>query len=111
MIGIMTPNAGVVELGARVLRMAAFIEPFYAASIVANGAFRGAGDTLVPSCLNFVSMWAVRLPLAAFLAQSRGLEGYWLAMCIELVVRGILFLLRLSGKRWQYKSLGKIAKN
>lgn len=100
MIGLMTPDSSVVALGTEVLRMAAFVEPFYAASIVANGVFRGAGNTLVPSCLNFVSMWAVRMPLAAILTKGHGLQGYWLAMCIELMVRGILFLIRLKGKKW-----------
>ncbi len=101
MIGIMTPDESVVSLGADVLRIAAFVEPFYAASIVANGVFRGAGSTLVPSCMNFVSMWAVRIPLAAILSQQYGLKGYWIAMCIELFVRGVLFLIRLKGKKWQ----------
>lgn len=104
MIGIMTPDASVVELGAQVLRIAAFVEPFYAASIVANGVFRGAGNTLVPSCLNFVSMWAVRLPLEALLSVRYGLKGYWVAMCIELFVRGVLFLLRLKSKKWMQPS-------
>ncbi|MBR6781283.1 MAG: MATE family efflux transporter [Clostridia bacterium] len=105
MIGIMTPDASVVALGAQVLRIAAFIEPFYAASIVANGVFRGAGDTLIPSILNFASMWAVRLPLAAILSKQYGLKGYWFAMCIELFVRGVLFLLRLASTKWMKKKI------
>ena len=105
MIGIMTPDASVVALGAQVLRIAAFIEPFYAASIVANGVFRGAGDTLIPSILNFASMWAVRLPLAAILSKRYGLKGYWFAMCIELFVRGVLFLFRLASTKWMKKKI------
>lgn len=105
MIGIMTPDASVVALGAQVLRIAAFIEPFYAASIVANGVFRGAGDTLIPSILNFASMWAVRLPLAAILSKQYGLKGYWFAMCIELFVRGVLFLFRLASTKWMKKKI------
>ncbi len=105
MIGILSTDAAVVALGVAVLRIEAFAEPMYAASIVASGVFRGAGDTLVPSCLNFSSMWLVRLPLAAFLAPRMGLKGVWIAMCIELCVRGILFLWRLAGKRWQNKAL------
>lgn len=68
MIGVLTPNEEIRNLGAAVLRIEAFAEPFYAASIVASGALRGAGDTLVPSCMNFASMWCVRIPLAAILA-------------------------------------------
>lgn len=100
MIGILSPDKAIRELGTRVLRIEAFAEPMYAASIVASGVFRGAGDTLVPSCMNFFSMWAVRLPLSALLATRMGLVGIWLAMCLELCVRGVLFLTRLYGKRW-----------
>ncbi len=95
MIGILSPDPEIVSLGAQVLRIEAFAEPFFAASIVASGAFRGAGDTLVPSILNFCSMWLVRLTLAAFLAPRLGLPGVWIAMCIELIVRGSLFLGRM----------------
>lgn len=101
MIGFLSPDPAVVALGTVVLRIEAFAEPLYGASIVACGVFRGAGDTLIPSCLNFFTMWAVRLPIAAWLAPKIGLKGVWIAMCLELCVRGILFLIRLSGKRWQ----------
>ena len=92
MISILSPDEAIRQLGASVLRIEAFAEPMYAASIVASGVFRGAGDTLIPSCLNFCSMWLVRLPLAAFLAPKFGLRGVWIAMCIELCIRGVLFL-------------------
>lgn len=100
MIGLLTPSAAIQTQAIAVLRIEAFAEPLFAASIVASGAFRGAGDSLVPSCLNFLSMWAVRLPLSALLAPVWGLRGVWFAMCTELCVRGILFLLRLHSKRW-----------
>ncbi len=100
MMGLLSPDPQVVALGVQVLRIEAFAEPLYGASIVATGVFRGAGDTAVPSLFNFISMWAVRLPLAALLAPQIGLRGVWLAMAIELTVRGILFLVRLFGGRW-----------
>lgn len=100
MIGVLTPNEEIRNLGAAVLRIEAFAEPFYAASIVASGALRGAGDTLVPSCMNFASMWCVRIPLAAILAPRVGLYGVWIAMCVELCFRGILFTARLKRERW-----------
>lgn len=101
MIGILSPDPEIRRMGTEVLRIEAFAEPMYAASIVASGVFRGAGDTLAPSCLNFFSMWVIRLPLAAFLSKRYGLVGVWVAMAVELCVRGILFLIRLSGKRWR----------
>ncbi len=105
MIGILTPDQKVRALGASVLRIEAFAEPMFGASIVAGGVFRGAGDTLVPSCMSLLSMWAVRIPLAAFLAPRIGLRGVWTAMCIELCFRGVIFLIRLAGHRWSKKSL------
>lgn len=99
MIGILTPNAQIQALGTRVLRIEAFAEPMYAASIVASGVFRGKGDTFVPSCMNFFSMWIVRIPLSAILATRMGLEGVWIAMCIELCVRGMIFIVRMIKKK------------
>lgn len=108
MIGILSPDPEIRELGTAILRIEAFAEPMYAASIVAGGVFRGAGDTLVPCIMNFVSMWMVRIPLSALLAPRFGLRGVWLAMCIELCVRGVLFLIRLfvPFTRWNERKNG-----
>lgn len=96
---MMTPDAGVQAGGIIALRIEAFAEPMYGASIVVYGVFMGLGDTLVPCLMNLGSIWLVRIPLAAVLARTMGLKGVWLAMCIELTVRGIIFLMRLKLKR------------
>lgn len=97
---LLTPDQTVRTMGVQVLRIEAFAEPLYAASIACAGAMRGAGDTLVPSILNLVSMWGVRITAAALLSPRLGLAGVWLAMCGELCVRGVLFLIRLFRERW-----------
>lgn len=99
-IGLMTPSAEIVELGAMALRTEAWAEPMYAASIVAYGVFVGAGDTLVPCCMNLGCMWIIRISLAAALAPVYGLHGVWIAMCIELCCRGAFFLWRLKSPDW-----------
>ncbi len=99
-IGLMTPVPEVRELGVMALRIEAFAEPMFAASIVSYGVFVGVADTLVPCLMNFVSIWAVRHSLAALLAPSMGLKGVWIAMCVELCFRGGIFLCRLCGNRW-----------
>ncbi len=104
-MSLLSPDADVVALGAKVLRIEAFAEAGYAAAIVAYGSFVGAGDTLVPSALNLASMWVVRIGLAVILTPMFGLTGYWVAMCIELNVRGLLFLWRIRGTKWmKYKN-------
>jgi Na+-driven multidrug efflux pump len=55
----------------------------------------GIGDTLRPAAINLGCMWLVRLTLAAVLAKHYGLMGVWVAMAIELTIRGLLFLIRL----------------
>ncbi len=100
MFSMLTPSEQVRALGTEILRIEAFAEPMYAASIVCSGALRGAGDTLVPSLLNLLTMWGVRITLAFALVPRLGLRGAWIAMCVELCVRGILFLIRLMREKW-----------
>ncbi len=107
MFNMLTPVPEIRELGTAVLRIVVPAEAFFGASIVAAGALRGAGDTVYPSLLNLISMWGVRITLAYFLAPVIGLHGVWLAMTIELTVRGILFLVRLLRGKWLNKSLIK----
>ncbi len=100
MFSVLTPDLAIRELGTTVLRIEVFAEPLYAVSIVTAGALRGAGDTLVPSILNLASMWGIRITSAAILAPRIGLVGVWIAMCGELCVRGLLFLVRLMRGKW-----------
>ena len=88
---VMSPVQDIVTLGAHVLRIEAWAEPMFAASIVCNGIFVGAGDTLRPAAMSLGSMWGVRLTLSALLAPIYGLPGVWMAMCIELCFRGLIF--------------------
>jgi len=102
---MMSPVEGIVDLGVRSLRIEAFAEPMFAASIVAYGVMIGVGDTIIPAAMNFGSIWLVRLPLAAVLAPVMGLAGVWTAMCVELSFRGGIFLWRLFSGAWLRKGL------
>ncbi|MBQ3743271.1 MAG: MATE family efflux transporter [Bacteroidales bacterium] len=104
---LLSADPDVVALGARCLRLEAFAEAGYAVAIVANGALVGAGDTKVPAALNLISVWIVRIGLALVLTPRLGLMGYWIAMCIELNVRGLFYLLRVHGNRWMEHNLTK----
>ena len=103
MIGVMTPDEQVRLLGSQSLRIEAFAEPMFAAAIVTYSVCLGAGDTLMPACMNLASMWLVRLTLAAYLAPIYGLRGVWTAMAIELTFRGTIFLVRLFRGKWLNK--------
>ena len=103
LMSLMSPVEEVIVQGTQVLRIEAWAEPMFAAAIVANGVFIGAGDTIIPAIMSLVSMWAVRLTLAASLAPKYGLKGVWMAMATELTFRGSIFLIRLFKGNWSEK--------
>ena len=100
MMASLTPDEAVRQLGTECLRIEAWAEPGFAASIVAMSCFIGVGDTKRPAFMNLFSMWFVRVSLAALLAPHYGLHGVWLGMAIELTFRGLIFLFRLRWQDW-----------
>lgn len=101
--GLFTPDEEVLALTVVVLRIVAFAEPFFALSIVLFGSLRGANDTRYPMFVCLFSMWVVRIVLTVlfvFVFQF-GLPGVWLAMALDLILRGILATLRWRSGKWQ----------
>ncbi len=104
-ISVMSPVEEIRILGAEILRIEAWAEPMFGAAIVSYGFFVGLGRTVLPSIMNLLSIWGVRLTLATLLAPAMGLKGVWLAMCIELCFRGLIFLALLAFGRWRKETL------
>jgi Na+-driven multidrug efflux pump len=48
-------------------------------------------------------MWIIRIGLALLLTPRYGLVGYWIAMGIDLNIRGLLFLWYIRGDGWMSK--------
>ena len=107
MINMLSPVGAIRELGTSILRIEAFAEPLFGASIVGYSACIGAGDTFIPSVINLGSMWLVRLTVAYGLSSHYGLRGVWFAMALELSLRGVLFLIRIFRGKWIKKSIPK----
>jgi Na+-driven multidrug efflux pump len=105
----------IVDAGVPVLRLVAFAMPPLSAIIVFTGALRGAGDTRFPILLTWIGFLVIRMPLAYLLTRSvidlgalgtisgfnQGLMGAWVAMFVDLLVRGILFFWRFLSGRWK----------
>lgn len=102
---LLTPVPEVRAVSAQILRIGLLAEPLYGVSMVASGALRGAADTLVPSILNLFSIWVVRLGLAFLLVGPFGIHGVWMAMAVELCVRGLLLLWRMQKSKYLKKSV------
>lgn len=101
--GLFNSDPAVVEEAAQMLRIVAPAEPFFAVSIVLSGTLRGAHDVRYPMVVGLVSMWGVRIVLALLLVRQFdfGLAGVWIAMGVDLILRGILCSLRWKSKRWE----------
>ena len=88
----------------------------FAAAIVFRQAMRGAGDVRWAMALTWFSTYGIRLPLAWALSgvdlkfgsveinhpffDTPSLTRLWLALCIELVIRGLLFGARFMHGGW-----------
>ncbi len=106
----------VIDLGVPVLRLVAFAMPPLAACIVLTHALRGAGDSRVPVIFSWVGFLVVRIPFAYLLTRdvvdlgqlgqipgyNCGLFGAWIAMTVDLYLRGVLYVWRFLSGRWQH---------
>lgn len=79
------------------------VQIFFALSMVTRQGLRGVGDVNATLLITFVSSYFVRLPLAYLLGVTLGLglQGIWMGLCGEIVVRGVLFGLRFLSRAWE----------
>lgn len=102
-VSFFTSEAEVIAAGAGPLRLVGFSQLFLASSMIFAGALRGAGDTRAPMLINGASVWGVRVPLALLFTQvlGAGLIGAWIAMVIDLGIRGTLMFTRFQAGKWK----------
>ncbi len=108
-------QASVARLAATLVRIVAFAQPPLALLMVLSGGLRGGGATRPPLLVNLFGLAAIRLPLAMFLAWPEitlpagfgtvagcgmGARGAWLAMAVDLSIRGLAMLAIFSRSGW-----------
>ncbi len=86
------PNNDVASLARIYLILAGLSEPGLALAMTLGGAIRGGGNTLIPMILNATGLYLFRVLPAALLIGSLGVIGAWIAMFIDVYLRGIIFL-------------------
>lgn len=95
LISIFTLDCEVIDIGSKILKIAALSEPFFAASIVIAGAFRGAGKSKLPFFINLFTMWCIRIPICYFMANNFSIIGVWIGIVFEIFLRGIISMVLL----------------
>lgn len=106
MISLFTPDEEVIRLGAQALRIVAFAEPLFGLAIVGTALLRSAGETVAPLFISILCMMGIRVPLAMVFCRifGWGLAGAWIAMDIDLIIRGSLNVWRYASGKWLAKS-------
>ncbi len=83
----------VAKLASIYLILAGLSEPGLALAMTISGAIRGGGNTVVPLIINAVGLYLFRVIPAALLTKILGAVGAWLAMFVDVYLRGAIFLI------------------
>jgi MATE family multidrug resistance protein len=94
LIGAFTSNRGVIEVGVKLLGVAAIFQLFDGIQAVATGALRGLGDTRTPMLWNLAGHWFVGLPVgyALCFVAGIGVVGLWWGLSSGLIICGVALL-------------------
>ncbi len=124
-VGLITSQPTHLELAPSLIRVCGYVQIPFAFAIVFRGALRGAGDVRVVMILTWIVTYAIRLPAAYILSgvditttsivdgheirrvlleNPFGFQGsltwLWIALCGELVIRCVLFSIRMMQGGW-----------
>ncbi len=93
----------VVQTGVRFIRLHVFSYGFWGAMEVLQGGFRGAGDTLPPALMTFLSRWVVHIPSSIALSYylGWGADGTWIMMTVSYTLFSLVTAVWFKMGRWK----------
>lgn len=126
LVGLLSEQPEHLKTTPTLLFICGWVQVPFALGIVFRTAMRGAGDVKVVLGMTWISTYVIRLPLAFLLSGAdlvlggsdstppwltivnpmpddffiQGLWGMWIGMCIDLVLRGLLFTARFVQGGW-----------
>lgn len=104
LMDIFTNSENVVNLGAKMLRLVAFSEPFFGLMIVLEGVYYGLGKTKYVFASEAVSMWCVRI-LFTFLCVKiwhLDLTAVWYCMIADNIFKALSLSIPFIARRVQF---------
>lgn len=126
---LLTSQPAHLELVPPLLVLCGLVQVPFALGIVFRAAMRGAGDVQMVMVLTWITTYVIRLPMVYVLSgvdmtlpgwlvgadgpvavpnpspMQATLWGLWLGMCLELVLRAVLFGVRYARGGWLAKSV------
>lgn len=106
-VGVFTSEPETLAVGTAALRIISYGYIFYAWGMVMLQAFNGAGDTLTPTGVNFVSFWLIQIPLAWWLATATDLghHGVYWAIAIAYSLSAVFGMILFRRGKWKEKEV------
>lgn len=100
---LMSRDPVIVAEVPRTLFICGIVQVFFAMGLVIRQGLKGCGDAKGTLAITLVSTVLVRVPLAYLcgVVLGWGLAGIWIGLCVELGVRGLLFLGRFVRGGWE----------
>lgn len=99
---VFTNSQEVARIGAEMLKLVAFSEPFFGLMVVMEGIYYGLGRTKYTFWVTTLSMWGVRILFTWICVElwNQGLTEVWYCMIADNVCKAVLLALpMLSGRR------------
>lgn len=107
MIRLFNSDPEVVRIGSNYLKIVSAFYGVVAWMFITTGVMRGAGDTFVPMIISILSLWLIRVPLAAIFSGFMGESGIWWSIPVAWSVGLILTLIYYRTGRWKSKVVVK----
>lgn len=98
---LLTSSRPAAELGAQMLKMVSFTEPFFGIMIVMEGIFYGLGRTKYAFFVETFSMWGIRILFTFICVKvfALDLRAVWYCMIADNVVKAVLLAIPAIAKR------------
>jgi putative MATE family efflux protein len=95
----------VVRIGSNYLHILGVGTIFIAPALILGRSMSGAGDTIPPMIITFITLWVVQIPLAIFLSRLSvlGLNGVWVAILFAYLAQAVMTMIWFQIGKWKEK--------
>lgn len=92
LISVFTTDSRVIDIGVRLLAIAAAFQLFDGTQAVATGVLRGIGETRTPMIFNVIGHWLFGLPVGYSLCYwyGWGVLGLWIGLSVGLIFTALV---------------------